>query len=184
MKINKITRKKLSSKLAYQNPYYKVWEDDIIRPTGKPGKYYWIQAHPAVFVVPVTEKMETYLVGQYRYPVKTHCLEVVAGGSEGKNLLKTAKRELWEETGLVAKKWKKVGMFCPWNGITSEVDYVYLASGLTQTGHNEQAEEGIDQVVKVSLNKTLEMIGRGQIKDGQSIAALTQAALYLKIIKL
>ncbi len=178
-----VSRKKLSSKEAYVSPYFKVYEDEIIRPTGKAGKYYWIKTYPAVFIVPVTEKTEIYLVGQYRYPVQEYCLEVVAGGTEGEKPLAAAKRELWEETGLKADRWKLVGKFCPWTGIASEVDHVYIATGLTQTEENKQHEDGIDQVVKVPLRAALKMIERGQIKDGQSIAALTLAALNLKIIK-
>ncbi len=174
--------KTLSSKIAYQNPWYKVREDQTIRPNGKKGLYAVVVSPPSVFAVALTEQQEIYLVSLYRYPTGLTNWEIPAGGSNNQDPLKAARRELQEETGLEASSWEQIGKFNPYNGISDETSYVFLATGLTQTQEHSQIEEGITEVKKVPFKIALEMIKSGQINDGQSISAITLAALYLKII--
>lgn len=170
----------MSSKTVYQNKWYKVIENDVIRPNGDKGVYAVVESAPSVFIVALTDKDEIYLVGLDRYTSGVYSLELPAGGSDYKNPLEAAKRELQEETGLVAGKWKELGKFYPLNGIASEITHVFLAQGLSQTGDHEQHEEGIEELRKVPLNGALDMIKNGEITDGQTIAALHMAQLYLQ----
>lgn len=135
--------------------------------------------NPSVFVVAMTEMREIYLIKQYRYPTKNYSWELPAGGTDGQNPLKAAKRELWEETGLIANKWKKIGRLNPWNGMAGEVMHIFLVQGLVQTGRNKRKEEGILEMKKVSIKKVLQMVRLGQITDGQTLAALLLAVLKL-----
>lgn len=172
--------KTLSSKTVYKNKWYKVVENDVIRPNGDKGVYAVVESAPSVFIVALTENNEVYLVGLDRYTSGKYSLELPAGGSDYKNPLEAAKRELQEETGLVAGKWKELGSFYPLNGIASEITHVFLAQKLSQTEEHEQHEEGIIEVRKVPFPQVLEMVKAGEITDGQTIASLMLAQLYLQ----
>lgn len=172
--------KKISSKIVHKNNWYHIRKDKVIRPDGHKGEYNVMVNHPSVFIIPVNEKNEVYLIGLFRYPTNQYSIEVPAGGSEGKGLLQSAKKELKEETGLIAKTWKKVGKIQSANAFMSEIGHIYLATGLVDTKAHDHLEEGIQEVIKVPFKKAMKMIQTGEINDAQSIAALYLAEPMLK----
>ena len=173
--------KQLSSRFVYRTPWFKIRKDRVVRPDGKRGEYHVIVTTPGVFVVALTPQGQVYLVGLYRYTTGKFSWEIPGGGSDGENPLQAAKRELWEETGLRAKKWKRLGSWQAWNGPSSETDFVFLAQELECSGTGRAKEEGIVTVKKVSFKRVFAMIRSGQLTDGQSITALTKAALFLGV---
>ncbi len=93
--------KKISSQKIYQNQWFSLREDQVISPGGEKSIYGVVETSPAIAIVPLTSKLETYLVGQYRYPLNTYSWEVPEGGADpDESNLEAAKRELKEETGL------------------------------------------------------------------------------------
>lgn len=174
---------KHSSKIAHKNNWFKVQVDDVTRPNGKRGEYNIVVSPPASFIIPEDSDGDIYLIRQYRYAIGKNSIELPAGSTEGGDPLETAKRELQEETGLVAKKWEKLGSFYSANGLLHEKAYVYLATELKQTGQHEQEEEGIDKLYKFSLDKILEMIKNGEIEDGQTISSMMLLLAKKEIIK-
>lgn len=176
----KISWKKLGSRIAYQNPWTTLREDRVINPAGKETIYGLIdRAHPAVSIVALTDEKDVILINTFRYTTQVFSWEIPGGAGERGSPLASAKRELWEETGFRAKRWRTIGRFQSWNGVCNEWTHVYCAEGLTQTGHNEQQEEGISEVKKVSFAKAIEMVECGIITDSGSIAVLMYAALKL-----
>ena len=171
--------KTLSSKIVHKNNWYHVRKDKVIRPDGKPGEYNVMVTKPSVFVVAVNNKKEVYLVGLYRYTTAMYSLEVPAGNSEGMRPLAAAKKELKEETGLTARKWKQIGKFQAANGFMSEIAFVFLATDLVEGNENSQLEEGIAEVRKIPLRKALAMIESGEINDGQTIVAIHYATSFI-----
>jgi 8-oxo-dGTP pyrophosphatase MutT (NUDIX family) len=174
--------KTLSSKVAYKNPYFSVSEHEVIRPGGEKGTYHVVRTNPAVFIVALTPKREIFLIGLHRYTTNKFSWEIPGGGAGKQKPLLAAKRELKEETGLVAKTWKKLGTFQSFNGLADEISHTFLATNLTQTTEHAQEEEGISVGKKVPFKKALKMIRLGEITDGQSIASIMQAALYMKLL--
>ena len=74
--------KKLSSREVYKNPWIRLREDKVISPNGTNTIYGIVEAHPAIGIAPITENLETYLVGQYRYAPDTYSWEIPEGGGE------------------------------------------------------------------------------------------------------
>jgi 8-oxo-dGTP pyrophosphatase MutT (NUDIX family) len=144
----------LSSKIAHQNPWFKISEHKVKRPDGTPGTYFVLRNTPAVFMVAVTPKFETFLVGLWRYPTSQFSWEIPGGGSEGQKPLLAAKRELLEEAGILAKKWKLVGKFQSFNGMSDEISYTYVATELTFSKEHSQKEEGIAAIKKSKPKKS------------------------------
>lgn len=176
--------KTLRSKIVYKNKWIRIQEDQTIRPDGRKGLYAYVMTHPAVFIIALTEQNEVYLVKQQRYIFGSmETLEIPAGNTDGQEPLKAAKRELQEETGLRARNWKYLGDTQPFNAISNEVNYFYLATNLTQTSKHKQAEDGISETVKAPFPKLVKMVKSGEVNDGQSIVAIMKAALDLGFLK-
>jgi 8-oxo-dGTP pyrophosphatase MutT (NUDIX family) len=169
----------LSSRTAYANPWIRVREDEVTRPDGTPGTYGVVELRPAVFVVPVTEADEVVLVDLFRYTVGRWSLEVPAGGTDGEEPAVAARRELLEETGLVADEWREIGRVDALNGVAAAPEHVFLARGLHPADGERQAEEGIRAVRRVPWPQVVGMVADGTIRDGETVAALMLAAIAL-----
>ncbi len=163
---------KHSSKIVHSNNWFKVQKDKVTRPNGEKSEYNIVISPPAVFIIAKDEDNNIYLVGQFRYAIQRYSLEIPAGSTDNQPLLKAAKRELEEETGLIAGSWEELGSFYSANGLLREKAHVFLATGLQQTGEDKKSEDGIDKVIKLPIKRVLEMIKDGEIHDGQTISSL------------
>jgi 8-oxo-dGTP pyrophosphatase MutT (NUDIX family) len=174
--------KTLASKEVYENAWIKVREDKIVNPKGGPGIYGVVEfKNIAIGIIPVDDEGNTYLVGQYRYPLDEYTWEIPEGGGPfGEDILETAKRELKEETGLTADKWTNLGRIHTSNSVTSEVGYIFLAQNLKE-GEAEPEETEDLSVKKIPLQKAVSMVMGGEITDGISVAGILKAAVLLKL---
>ncbi|KKU48800.1 hypothetical protein A3H10_01595 [Candidatus Uhrbacteria bacterium RIFCSPLOWO2_12_FULL_46_10] len=173
----------LGSRTVYKNHWIRVRENKVIKPNGRRGIYGVVESPPSVYIVALSNKKEIYLIRQYRYPTKVWSWETPSGSSDGQPPLAAAKRELWEETGLKAKHWIKIGKFQVMNGVCSEWGHIYLAQNLKQTNLHKQKDEGIVASAIIPFSKALTMIRLGKINDGLTIVSLMKVALHLKMIK-
>lgn len=164
----------------YQNPWIKVEEHDIINPAGKDGIYGTVHfKNKAIAIIPIDPNGNTWLVGQFRYPLNQYSWEVpMGGGPIGEDPLASAKRELREETGLTAEKWTEIMRIHTSNSVTDEEGIVYLAEDLTQ-GETEFEETEVLQIRKLPFSEVLEMVMNGSITDGISISGILKAARIL-----
>ena len=169
---------------VYENPWIRVTEDEVVRPDGGDGIYGVVELrNVAVFVVALTDDDEVVLVTLDRHTVG-ESVEVPAGGAEGDDPLVAAQRELLEETGLEASEWREIGRMDALNGICRAGEVVFLATGLRESAptarpDHHQAEEGIRGVRRVPWAEAIRMVRHGEIRDGETVAALMYAALAL-----
>lgn len=163
----------LSSRITYKNPWITVREDKVILPNGQPGMYGVVETAPTVFVVAVSDG-QVYLQKMFRYPVQAWGLEVCSGSiDKGEEPLVAGKRELMEETGLTAEKWKLLGAYHAVNGYADTHAYFYLVEEITEDStFQPPAAEAITEIIKVPLSEVEQLISNGQISDGQSAFAL------------
>ncbi len=166
----------------YENPWIKVEQHDVINPAGNEGIYGKVHfKNRAMGIIPIDKDMNTWLIGQFRYTLNEYAWEIpMGGGPMNEDKLESAKRELKEETGLIAEKWTEIMKIHTSNSVTDEVGFVYLAEDLTQGG-TEFEETEVLKIKKLPFIEVLEMVMNGEITDGISIAGILKAARILNL---
>jgi 8-oxo-dGTP pyrophosphatase MutT (NUDIX family) len=167
--------KRISAKTVYDNPWIKVEEHAVLNPAGNPGIYGTVHLkNLAIGVVPLDTQGMTWLVRQYRFPLKEFSWEIPEGGGDPKiNPLDSAKRELMEETGITAKQWTLLRRIHLSNSVSDEEGFVYLAEDL-EFGLSSPEETEILQVKKFSIQEAWEMVCSGEITDSLTVIGLTE----------
>jgi 8-oxo-dGTP pyrophosphatase MutT (NUDIX family) len=169
--------KTLASRVAYENAWIRVREDSVVRPDGEPGIYGVVEIRPSVGVVALNARDEVVLVGQWRYAVGRHSWEVPRGGSAPyeTDMLLTAQRELAEEAGVKAAKWELLSAVDVCNGVSNDVQSLFLATELSETPMHLDAEEDIVVEWK-PFAEAVQMVMDGRIAEVCSVAALLMVA--------
>jgi 8-oxo-dGTP pyrophosphatase MutT (NUDIX family) len=169
--------KTLTSRIAYENAWMRVREDAVLRPDGQEGIYSVVELRPSVGVVALNAAQEIVLVGQWRYPLGRYSWEIPRGGSTAGETdpEAVAKRELREEAGVEASHWQKLGAVDVNNGITSDVEHLFLATGLACGESHQDPEEQIE-VRWTPFDEAVRMALGGEISEVCSVAAILMAA--------
>ena len=171
----------LNSQIVYENPWIKVVHNDVINPAGNDGIYGVVHfQNLAVGVIPLDEQMNTWLVGQYRYPLNLYSWEIPEGGCPvGQEPLMAAQRELKEETGITATQWTSLGQFHISNSVTNETGYLFVAQSLA---FGEATPEETEDLIirKVPFSEAVEMVMQGQITDSLSVIGILKVHLQFQ----
>ena len=170
----------LESQAIYDNPWINITEHQVINPKGGKGIYGEVHfKNYAIGIIALDEDDQIWLVGQYRFPLKAYSWEIPEGGGPlDANPLASAKRELLEETGLVAQHWQELLRMHLSNSVSDELAIIYLAKDFEQfEAQPEETEELL--VKKVPFEEAYQMVLNGEITDSMSVAAI----LRLKLIK-
>lgn len=167
-------------KTVYDNPWINITEYDVLNPSGNKGIYGKVHfKNVAVAVIVLDDDMNTYLVGQFRFPLNAYSWEIPEGGApSGTDPLDGAKRELMEETGLHAENWQMLFNMHLSNSVSDEYAYIYLATGITQhTASPEETEEL--SIKKIPFSEAYQMVENGMITDSMSVAAILKVKLMV-----
>jgi ADP-ribose pyrophosphatase len=175
----------LGSNVVYDNPWIKVRQDEVLDPSGKETIYGVVSAkHLAIGILPLDEEYNTWLVGQYRYPLERYSWEIVEGGGKlGVDPIISGKRELLEETGISAEHWQHIMTIHTSNCIADETAYLYVAKGLTFGQSQPDSNEKL-QVAKVPFAEVYQMVLDGRITDSMSVTTILRAHILIQEGKL
>ena len=169
------TEKKLASRTPYRGRLLTIHEDEVRLPDGKSSTREYIEHPGAALILPIFDDGSVLLERQYRYPVGMHCYELPAGKLEpGEPPLETAKRELLEETGYVARRWTELGSIYPCVGYSSERIDFFLARELSFEGASPDQGEFLE-TLRLSLEEGLEWLRSGRINEAKTMLGLLWA---------
>ena len=167
--------------IVYDNPWIQVSHRDVVNPSGNPGIYGVVHfKNLAIAIVPLDEKCDTWLVGQYRYTLNCFSWEVPEGGGQmDVPPIVSAQRELLEETGISASQWIEVGEIHTSNSVTDERGVIFAAKDLS-FGLAQPEETELLSVRKLPFSEAISMVESGEITDALSICALYKVKAMLE----
>ncbi len=159
---------------------FEVVRENITLDNGATVDFEFVQHPGAAAVVPVLNHSQIVLINQYRHALRETIWEIPAGTLDKReSALVCAQRELIEETGYRAAAWETLAEITPVPGYSNERIHLFLARDLSPARQDLDADEVL-QVHVVEFEKAMEMILRGEIRDGKTICGLLLAQPRLK----
>jgi len=165
-------------RVVYENPWIRVTDHQATAPTGRPAQYGVVGfKNVAIAVLPLHDDGTVTLVGQNRFVMGDYSWEIPEGGSPlGEDPLAGAKRELAEETGLVAREWRQVLQAQLSNSVTDERALGYVALGLSDSDGDHGQDDSEDlQLARAPFRELLGAVLAGHVEDMLTVAMTFRA---------
>lgn len=151
-------------------------EDTVYRPDGDQSTYAVVTMGDGVAVVPLTDDGRVFLVREYKHGLRTFSLEIPCGSVEkGEPPVEAARRELKEETGLLAEKMISLGAVHSYTSLIQGVEHLFVARGLKEVEPEPDEGEFIDRLT-LPFAQVLEMVLNGEITDAPTCVAILKLA--------
>jgi ADP-ribose pyrophosphatase len=171
------TAQLLSSEVVFEGPLFRVVRDRLIEPGGREGVRDVVRHHGSVVILAIDNtknKKNPWIVieRQYRHAAGQFLWELPAGKLDpGENALQGAQRELEEETGYRAKKWKPLVEYYPSPGFLGESMKVFVAEDLVAGDAHPEDDERIEFRL-VKLSQVIKLIEKGAILVGKTLTSV------------
>ena len=163
-----------NTKKIFENDFFKVYEDDVLKPDGESGKFATVHLVPGACVLAIDDEDFVYLTEQFRYVVGRGSIEVVAGSIENESARETAIRELKEEVGATAEEITEIGVVqLDTSMIKNEVSF-FVARRLSFDKPDRDETEEM-KTVKIKFREAVEKVLSGEINHTLSRALILQA---------
>lgn len=161
---------------AFENRWLALDQYDVVHPDGSDGTYTVVRpVRLAVGVLPIEPDGSVHLVGQWRFPLGRYSWEMPEGGAEpGEDALECAKRELAEETGLIARRYERVLDLDLSNSISDERAVIFLAWDLMPGQPMPEATEVLRRR-RAHFQDVAARVAEGRIRDALTVAAVLRA---------
>lgn len=172
----------VSSRIAYQNLWITIREDKTLRAGDKKGIYGVVKTPDSVITAAINDKNEIYVIYGYSYPTDTWSWQIPGGGGDGEEPKIAARRELFEETGIVAERFELLGKLIVCCGLLGERMDVVVATNLKQENRPNDTDDrdSITEGKFVSLAEVERMVNSGEICDSQTTSALYLVEKWIK----
>lgn len=165
--------RKLGGRTVYEGRILRVEVDRVRVPGGRESEREVVRHLGAAVTVPVMDDGRVIFVRQYRYPIASLLLELPAGKLEpGEDPAECALRETAEETGFRPTDIRSLGEFYTGPGFTDELIRAFAVTGLKPAPEFEPDPDEVVEVVPLTLETFWNMVERGEIKDGKTLAAM------------
>jgi 8-oxo-dGTP pyrophosphatase MutT (NUDIX family) len=170
----------LSSESVYESPWIGLTKNNVLNPNGNPATYSVVHfKNLAIGILPLDKDYNTYIVGQFRYPINQYSWEMPEGGGHlDVPPLQSAKRELHEETGIKAGKWTKIQEMHLSNSVSDEFCILYVAQDLSY-GEAEPEDDEKLEVRKLHFDELYKMVQNGEVTDSMTVAGVLKAKLLM-----
>jgi ADP-ribose pyrophosphatase len=167
-----LIEKNLSKKTIFNGNIISLNLDEVELPNGNKATREVVKHPGGVCIAALNDKDELLFVRQFRYPYNSILLELPAGKlSPGEDPLECGKRELKEETGVIAEQYISLGQLYPTPGFCNEIIHLYLASKLTY-GEMCPDEDEFLEVQSIPLEQAVQMVLDNKIKDAKTQIAV------------
>ncbi len=158
---------------------FTLQRDEVIEPSGIKAVREIIVHPGSVVVLPVLPDGRIVLIRQYRHAAGQYLWELVAGHKEpGEDPIAGARRELEEETGYTAKRFKKLLDIYPSPGLLGEKMEIFLADGLKKGVARPEEDENISQRA-FTLREIENWIRSGKIHDSKTVSGILFYAKFV-----
>ncbi len=165
--------KTLKTKEVFESPWIKVIKNEVLNPAGRAADYNYVHfKNLAIGVIAMDSDKNIWLVGQFRYPINVYSWEIPEGGGKlDIHPVESAKRELMEETGIVAESFTEILKMHLSNSATDEKSITYLATGLSFEEPRPEESEVL-QIKKIPFPEAFEWVINEKITDAISVASI------------
>jgi len=172
--------KQLATRITYQNPWYRVRQDDVQLPDGTTGEYNVIEARDSVWAVPITPQGELVMIQNFRYTLGQWVWELPAGGIEGDVTRELAvKNELLEEIGGISDEFQFLISASTMNGIGATYAHYFIAWDVRLTPPRPEVMEFI-KIRTIPFFEAIEFARAGKMNDALSMTALFLAEPHFR----
>ena len=172
--------KLIESETLFEGKIIKLIKEKVELPNGNEASREIVRHPGGVSIVALDDDNNVYMVRQYRRPFDKIMLEIPAGKlNYGEDHFECGKRELEEETGMLAKKYDFLGKFCLTPGFCDEVHYIYLARNL-EKGVMHPDEDEFLEVEKIPFDELFNMIMANEISDCKTVIGILKAKAFLE----
>ena len=170
----------IDSAVLGANPHWEYRRDHYSTIGGKVAEYFYYQTGGTVMIVPMLRDGRLVLIKQYRYLGGKLSVEFPAGGiDQGEVPGEAAKRELQEEVGVTTDDLMKISEFEPDAGMGKNRLHVFLAMDLDEVGKPKTDEFETVEIILRRPDEFEEMIKRGEIWNGPTLAVWTLARSFV-----
>lgn len=168
-----------ATEVLHEGPFVALHRDAVMHPHGDVGNYEHVVVDDGVRVVAFDDDGHVLLVEDDFYLQQRRLVHLPGGGCGGQDPLAAARRELEEETGLVADEVSPLAVIDPLPATTAARTHLFLARGLRQgTLSRDDSEVGMT-VQRRKLSEAVEAVRTGEITEAGSVAALLLARAHV-----